>query len=51
MMGVVNYIFWSEIGSEVGELGGTPPNNSEEFPGVLEPNLPRREWSPSYSSK
>ena len=25
MTGVGNYIFWSEIGSEVGELGGTPP--------------------------
>ena len=25
MTGVGNYIFWSEIGSEVGELGGIPP--------------------------
>ena len=30
--GVVNGIFWSEIGSEFEELGGTP---HQEFPGVL----------------
>ena len=30
--GVVNDIFWSEIGSEFEELGGTP---HQEFPGVL----------------
>ena len=24
-MGVDNDIFWSEIGSEFGEMGGTPP--------------------------
>ena len=29
--GVVNDIFWSEIGSEYGELGGTP---HQEFPGT-----------------
>ena len=29
--GVVNDILWSEIGSEFGELGGTP---HQEFPGV-----------------
>ena len=35
--GVVNDIFWSEIGSEFEELGGTP---HQEFPGVL-PRLHR----------
>ena len=30
-IGVVNDILWSEIGSEFGELGGTP---HQEFPGV-----------------
>lgn len=29
--GVVNVIFWSEIGSKFWELGGTP---HQEFPGV-----------------
>ena len=24
--GLENYIFWSEIGSRFGELGGTPPS-------------------------
>ena len=40
MTGVKNYIFWSEIGTGVGEPGGTPPpiilKNSWVF------------WNPTY---
>ena len=30
--GVVNEIFWPEIGTEFGELGGNPTKNSQEYP-------------------
>ena len=30
--GVVNDIFWPEIGTEFGELGGNPTKNSQEYP-------------------
>ena len=32
--GAENYIFWSEIGSRFGELGGTPPRR---IPGSTPP--------------
>ena len=30
--GVVNDIFWPEIGTEFGELGGNPTKNFQEYP-------------------